>query len=223
MHLEKKQELLKQSVMANCNTCKGFGCVDCARQVEIINIYSLASIPIAYWDYTMSGFNGDKVFFDILKSYVANIKGLYLEGKSLVFAGRHGVGKTFGAITLLKIALKNDLMGYYTTMNEIIDVALSKDSGKYNFKHILLETDLLVIDEMDSRFIPSSDLGKEIFGSNLESIVRTRFQNKLPIIFCTNNSSLKEVFDGTFEQTFSSLFSNKNIITIPVGGIDLRK
>jgi DNA replication protein DnaC len=134
--------------------------------------------------------------------------------------GVHGLGKTFGACEILKGAMAKKYTCKYTTMSEIVDMIISKD---YEFKTHLLHSDFLVIDEFDSRYIPTSDRGKDVFGSNLENIIRTRFQNDMPIIFCTNNTNgMQEIFDDTFQQTFKSLFAESNLISISVGGTDLR-
>lgn len=219
MRVIKKAELARKIVKDACPICRGHGCKNCVQAVERINAFSGACIPIAYWDYDFQTFRGDDHFKVHLESYIKSLDKLYIEGKSLALIGRHGVGKTFGACEILKAAIALKYNTKYTTMSEIVDMILSKN---YDFKLSLLHSDFLVIDEFDSRYIPTSDRGKETFGANLENIIRTRFQNKLPIIFCTNNSSLNDVFDDTFEQTFDSLFSKSNLTVISVGGVDLR-
>lgn len=219
MRVTKKAELARKLIKDNCQTCRGFGCKDCMQKIERINAFSAACIPVAYWDYNLKTFGGDDNFRKHIENYIKDLNKLYADGKSLALVGRHGVGKTFGACEILKAAVLQKYVAKYTTMSEIVDIILSKD---YEFKVSLLHSDVLVIDEFDSRYIPTSDRGKETFGANLENIIRTRFQNKLPIIFCTNNSSLNEVFDDTFKQTFDSLFSESNLTVIAVGGIDLR-
>lgn len=218
----KKQLAIRKAIMDACNTCVGHGCRDCAFQVEIVNKLANAEIPAAYWDYTLDSFKGNTGFKDKIIELTNIIENLYTDGKSFSFTGKYGVGKTFGACMLLRAALLKGYTAKYTTMNEIIDMVLAKED-RFEFKQALLLADFVVIDELDSRYIPTTDRGKEMFGTNLEYIIRSRLQNKLPIIFCTNNSRISEVFDGAFEQTFSSLFSKSNITEISVGGVDLRK
>ena len=205
--------------MNACPTCKGNGCRDCIRKVEKINAYSAACIPVAYWGYNLQSFQGDANFKGFVENLTKTVEAVYNEGNSYAFVGRHGVGKTFGACEVLKAAITHGYTAKYTTMSEIVDLIISKD---IEFKMALLHSDFLVIDEFDSRFIPTTDRGKETFGANLENIIRTRFQNRMPIIFCTNNSSINDVFDDTFKQTFNSLFAESNITSVAVGGIDLR-
>ena len=222
MQAEKKQLIARKAIMDACQTCKGQGCRDCAARVESINAWSTAGIPVSYWDYSLQTFAGDLDFKRRVESMANNIDKLYTIGKSFAFIGVHGVGKTFGACEVLKAALTKNYTVRYTTMNEIVDMVTAKED-RYEFKQGLLLADFIVLDEFDSRYIPTTDRGKEMFGTNLEYIIRTRLQNKLPIIFCTNNTSgLSDVFDGAFEMTFSSLFSKSNIIDIVAGGGDLR-
>jgi DNA replication protein DnaC len=220
--LDRKREIAKKSLMDSCNTCKGLGCRECAASVERINVLAKANIPAAYWNYSLSTFNGNPIFKAQIEELVQNIESMYNSGKSIVFTGPHGIGKTFGGIEILKAAMAQKMDVFYTTMNEVIDSVLSKE-GRYGFKQMMISSAYLMLDEVDSRFVPTSDLGKDVFGANIENIIRCRLQNNLPMIICSNNSSLLNVFDGSFKQTFNSLFSSRSFTYIPVGGVDLRK
>lgn len=221
MQIEKKQQAAKKAIMDACLTCRGYGCRDCASKVECINVWSKAGIPVSYWSYDMQTFKGDNTIKTRIENCIKTIDLLYTDGRSFAFSGKYGTGKTFSACEIIKTALRKGYTCKYTTMSEIVDMVVSKEE-RYEFKQWLLLADFLVIDEFDSRHIPTSDRGKEVFGANLENVIRTRFQNKLPIFFCTNNASLDDVFDGTFQQTFSSLFADSNLIQVPFGGVDLR-
>lgn len=221
MQIQRKTEAAKKEIMNACATCFGNGCRECASKVECINAWSKAGIPVAYWHYDMQTFKGDNAFRLRLIELVNTIEKVYADGKSIAMTGKYGVGKTFGACELLKTFILRGYTAKYTTMSEIVDMVLAKDD-RYVFKMALLQSDIICIDEFDSRYVPTTERGKDMFGANLENIIRTRFQNKLPILFCTNNSSLDDVFDGTFQQTFSSLFAESNLINLPVGGVDLR-
>jgi DNA replication protein DnaC len=220
MKIKKRQEIVKQNIKDNCLSCFGNGCKECAAKLEKINLWSKAGIPPLYWDFSLQTFNGDVNFKEKIKEYINNLDQIYINGKSYSFVGRFGVGKTWGANEILKAASVKGYTSKYTTMAEIISILLSNEG--YNFKNEILDADFLCVDEIDTRFLPNSDLGKEMFGSNIENIIRTRFQHKLPIFFCSNNTSLKELFDGLFGQALDSLFT-QSLIEIPVGGIDLRK
>lgn len=221
MQATKKQELVKKEIMNACTSCRGHGCKTCAAKVERINLLANAGIPVKYWQYELDTFPGDENFKAYLTSILTKINELYKGGMSIALTGKYGVGKTFGACSILKKALTNGYTCKYTTISEIINMVFAKTES-FDFKYALLNVDFLCIDEFDARFIPTADRGKEVFGVNLEDVIRTRLQNELPIIFCTNNSHLSEVFDGTFGLAFNSLFSDSNVKHIAVGGVDLR-
>lgn len=221
MQIQRKIEAAKKAIMSACQTCKGFGCRDCVKKVECINVWANAGIPNTYWTLSLHSFPGDPAYKARLEALLKTPDDMYNDGKLYAFTGKYGVGKTFGACEVLKTVISRGFVGRYTTMSEVVDMVMSKEE-RFDFKQALLLSDFIVIDEFDSRYIPATDRGKDVFGSTLENIIRTRLQHKLPTIFCTNNASIDDVFDGTFEQTFASLFSAKNVVNIPVGGVDLR-
>lgn len=223
MRVIRKAELARQVIKDACLTCKGYGCKDCSLKIEHINGLVRAAIPNEYWNYSLDTFNGHPTFIETIVKYSKNIDKLYVDGTSLMFSGKFGVGKTFGAIYLLKAAINSSYSSRYTTMNEIIEMAISKAEEKFAFRQTLLNIDFCVIDEVSTRFISSSSNAQELFGSNLEYIIRTRFQNKLPTIICTNDLDTKDIFGGAFEEVFSSIFSHNNLVIVPVAGQDLRK
>ncbi len=220
--VQKKYEIAKKAIMDNCNTCHGHGCRHCISDIEKINNWTNASIPVLYWDYTLDTFNGDTNFKEVIKQLISTVDKLYADGSVLIFNGKYGVGKTWAGTELLKTAISKKYTAKYTSMSEIVNILLSKDVDKYIFNQKLLYSDLIFIDEVDSRFMPNTENGMNIFGTMMENIIRTRLQNRLPLILSTNNSNINEIFDGIFGQTFNSLFASKNIMHIPVGGIDLR-
>ena len=84
----------------------------------------------------------------------------------------------------------------------------------------LLEADFLAIDEFDSRHM-GSDAASELYGRILENVFRTRVQNKLPIIMCTNSPNVIESFSGSLKQSIESLMNYTE--TVPIIGKDFRK
>lgn len=218
----KKRELVKKSIMDSCPTCVGQGCRECASKLERINKWASVGIPVAYWNYSINTFSGDEHFKAKIVDMAENIDEVYADGKSYAFVGKFGIGKTFGATYLLKAAINSGYTCKYTTMNEIIEVALSKDQDKYSFRYDILNADFCVIDEMSNRFISASSNAQELFGSNLEYLIRSRLQNNLPTFFCTNDIEITDTFGGNFEGVFSSLFSGSNLEVVHIAGQDLR-
>ena len=194
-------------------------------KAECFNVWYSAGIPIAYWSLTRKTFPGHESVLNWLKQ-MEDINKVYADGKSFSLnSNACGLGKTFAACEVLKTAIMAGYSTKYTTMPEIIDFTTTKEE-RHAFKATLLYSDFIVIDEFDRRFLPTSEHGKEMFGSTLENIIRSRFQNKLPIIFCSNETGGKfgidSVFDGTFGMTFGSLFSASNVVNVPIFGVDLR-
>jgi hypothetical protein len=62
----------------------------------------------------------------------------------------------------------------------------------------------------------------ELYGSQLETVLRSRMQNKLPTIMCSNAIDIGLVFGGQFKKSFQSLWS-QFVKTIAAGGPDARK
>src|SRR6266702_8321354 len=111
MQIAKKQTIAKQEIMRQCQTCKGYGCKDCANKVERINIMANAGIPVRYWSYSLETFIGDEEYKRKLTQQINDIGKLYTEGTNIIFTGSIGVGKTFGACELLKSNLFNGMTG----------------------------------------------------------------------------------------------------------------
>jgi DNA replication protein DnaC len=188
--------------------------------VIAFNRYYEANIPIAYWDLEMSKFEGPKELFNVYKNVVENMSFVYNEGKSICLAGNNGVGKTMTSANILKIASQKNYSATYTTLSDIVSVLIeSPYESKFHARRELIMSDFLVLDELDPRWV--SDNGSDLFGRTLESIFRTRHQNKLPTIFCTNSPNPIEAFTGAIKQSIDSLMSGVKII--PVFGKDYRK
>jgi DNA replication protein DnaC len=221
MRIVKKQEAVRKAIIDSCKLCSGNGCRNCANKVEHINKLASAGIPALYWNLSMQTFAGNEMLKKKIANYVNTIDDIYIAGKVLVFMGGMGTGKTFGGIEILKAATNKNYTILYTTFTEIIDMLLSKTENLI-FKNLLLATDYVMIDELDTRYMSSSERAREIYGANLEYIIRTRMQNGLPMIFCTNNSDL-DLFDGIFGEALGSLLSQKHVEITPVGGLDLRQ
>jgi len=120
----------------------------------------------------------------------------------------------------LKIALTNSYSGLYTTMIEIINKIINERDSDFADK--ISNKDFVVIDEFDSRWIFPSEKSEQMFSSNMEYILRTRFQSGLPTIICSNTSNIDEVLKGYHSKAFSSLKAKYADVIYCPGG-DLRK
>jgi len=188
-----------------------------------INRYAESNIPIEYWSLKMErDFHGDPRLLTKYNEYIADLKASYINGVSICFAGGHGVGKTMTATCILKKASQKGFSCLYSTLSDIVNV-LTQGVGedRYLARRELAMVDFLVIDEFDSRFMPSENAA-DLYARSLEGVFRTRSQNKQPTIMCTNSPNIIEKFQGTLRQSIESLI--KGYLKIfPVLGEDFRK
>jgi hypothetical protein len=66
-----------------------------------------------------------------------------------------------------------------------------------------------------------SDNAADLFGRILEPTLRSRIQNNLPLIFCTNSPDVTQSFTGPLRSSIKSLMQRMTVV--PVLGEDYRK
>lgn len=194
-----------------------------AIKLTAINRYAESNIPIEYWGLRMDrDFVGDARLKQRFDEYVLDLKASYVDGTSICFAGGHGLGKTMTATCILKKACQKGYFCLYTNLSDIVSI-LTSGSGEDKFlaRRELVLVDFLVIDEFDSRFMPSENAA-DLYARSLESVFRTRSQNKLPTLMCTNSPNVVESFSGQLKASISSLMSGY-LKVFPVFGEDVRK
>jgi len=186
------------------------------------NKYSEANIPIEYWNLNMNDeFKGDKRLFELYSSYTSDLKKSFLEAKSFCLAGSHGLGKTMTVCCILKECIHKNYDVLYTTLSDVVNVLTSASTEeKFFARRELCLADFLAIDEFDSRFI-ASDNAADLYARTLESIFRTRSQNKLPTLMSTNSPNIVESFNGPLKDSIKSLVSGY-LTMFPVFGKDFR-
>lgn len=198
---------------------------DGAKLLEVIHRYASANIPVDYWFREMDKFEGDDSLVRSYKEMTASIKKSYDDGKNYCFAGAHGRGKTMTACCMLKRVVETGKYNaLYVNLTDIVNLMASYSSEDREVKSaarkLLLSVDFLVIDEFDSRFM-GTDNATDLFGRMLEPVLRSRIQNKLPTIFCTNNTEPDSLFNGALKQSFKSLM--QRVKTVNILGTDFRK
>lgn len=194
-----------------------------AVKLTAINRYSESNIPIEYWSLKMErDFVGDARLKQKYDDYVADLNASYISGTSVCFAGGHGLGKTMTATCILKKACQKGYSCLYTNLSDIVSVLTSgSNEDKFLARRELALVDFLVIDEFDSRFMPSENAA-DLYARSLESVFRTRSQNKLPTLMCSNSPNPVESFNGSLKASISSLMSGY-LKVFPVMGEDIRK
>lgn len=166
-------------------------------------------------------FTGDGVLLKYYNDLTADLAATYRQGPALCFAGPHGTGKTFCCTSVLKRALEKGYTGLYVTLTDIINFLVNDPQHAVAVRQELLTVDFLVIDEFDPRHIASTEKAADLYGRVLEDIFRTRVQNSLPILMCTNSLKAVESFRGALRTSIESLF---NYLTeVSILGKDMRK
>jgi DNA replication protein DnaC len=217
----KKLESIKNRIRESCQ-CKGRGCSICASKIERLTRYARAGIPVRYWDLAFKDFQGDPNFGNFIRTIMSDIEGFYDKGESLAFIGNLGTGKSYAACCILKMGLVNDYSGLYVQMAEIVNNTLSPKVDSAEYLEKLINVDILVIDEFDPRWVFPSEKVEKMFGTTLEYILRTRFQNSMPTVLCSNANDIDKVLSNDFARAFSSLRSMYMKVVL-VAGKDFRK
>jgi hypothetical protein len=188
-----------------------------------INRYAESNIPIEYWNLKMEkDFHGNENLLNKYMEYTSDLKSSYLNGSSICFAGGHGLGKTFTITSILKKASNKGFSCLYTTLSDIVNVLTSASAeDKFLSRRELTLVDFLAIDEFDSRFM-QNDNAADLYARTLENIFRTRSQNKLPTLMCTNSPNVVESFNGPLKASIDSLMKGY-LKVFPVFGEDYRK
>ncbi|CAB4196522.1 DnaC DNA replication protein [uncultured Caudovirales phage] len=188
-----------------------------------INRYAESNIPIEYWSLKMErDFKGDPRLLVKYNEYISDLKSSYLNGTSICFAGPHGVGKSFCVTSILKKACQKGFSTLYSDLSSIVNVlTMASSEDKFLARRELTLVDFLVIDEFDSRFMPS-DNAADLYARSLESVFRTRSQNKLPTLMCTNSPNVVESFNGPLKSSIDSLMKGYLKMFV-VTGDDFRK
>jgi DNA replication protein DnaC len=215
----KKLSYLKSKIKNDCSCSNG--CRKCSIKIRRVDKYAVAKIPVDYWELSFkNNFKGDGNFGSFVMAQIKDVAGIYERGDSFSFVGNLGTGKTFAATSILKMALLKGFSAKYYNMDQVIRDAISPDSKE--FLEEITNIDFICIDEYDSRWVFPSEKSEQLFGQTMESILRSRFQNGMPTIICSNTSDLKTVLSGDFARATESLFS-KYMRILYVAGKDFRR
>lgn len=196
-------------------------CPACRTNTLRYQRYAQANIPVLYWNLEMEkDFVGDPILKEKYLEITQDLRKTYNRGLVVNFAGLYGRGKSLTVCNILKRVVEKSMSGLYVTLSDIVHTMLNGDfADKAAARKELLTVDFLAIDEFDPRYM-ANDKAAELFGKILEEIFRTRSQNVLPIMMCTNSPKVVESFSGPFRDSLDSLFSI--VTTVPVLGKDQR-
>lgn len=213
-----KLETEKRKLIKECKSCLGSGCGKCTTRCMRLDQMYEAEIPVDYWNRKLKDFHGDERFKRKVQEYIVNIDENFSNGKSLRFIGHRGTGKTLAACSILKGAIIKNYMVFFITLADAVSKLISPEG--WILREKLKRYDFMVLDEVDQRFFPS-EASKSLYGNHYENIIRTRFQNRLPIIICTNSENTDDIFAGEFKISSKSLEA-QFIENVNVYGRDVR-
>jgi len=223
---ESKINLHKDEIVSKCPACGGKDknvprCEKCALEFKIIDRYVQANIPVDFWERDMLKFEGDAKLLRLYKQISDDFLTYYRSGKSTMLVGQHGVGKTFYACSVLKLASLKGYGSLYTTLGDAVNVLVYGNSEtKFQARKELMMVSFLVLDEFDSRFIGNENAA-DLFGRILESIIRIRLQNCMPTILISNDKDPTKALGTNLGASIASLI-NGYVKKIPVIGPDFR-
>jgi DNA replication protein DnaC len=225
---QRKISFALEQTIRECDVCSKNGakldnaCDKCRNINAVLRRYIEANIPVMYWRIDMKKhFKGEKYVMDKYSEIVSDLSKCYNDGLCICFSGTHGVGKTLITTNILKRAVEKGFNSIYVTLSDVVENIISfTHEQRMTARQKLLEADFLAIDEFDSRHM-GTDAASDLYGRILENVFRTRVQNKLPIIMCTNSPNVIESFSGSLKQSIESLMNYTE--TIPIIGKDFRK
>lgn len=129
---------------------------------------------------------------------------------------------TLATTCILKKSVQKGYTALYTTFSDIVNVLTQAPiEDKFLAQRELAMVDYLAIDEVDSRFILSGNAA-DLYAKSLEGVFRTRSQNKLPTLMCTNSPNVLESFNGSLKASMESLMKGY-LEVFPVFGSDYRR
>ena len=221
METNKYKKYYDETVGA-CKKCnpKGFlpvkgGFVSCECLIKYHWMKELhdSHLPRLYWNKKVCDFEGDKKAVDIVHEYMTNLESNLSKGLGLYLQGTHGIGKTLLASYILKQGLKigkQSKFYYYTDMLNVFSDSWKDDEAKQEIETDIMQSDLLVID----------DLGKEIIGksnfsiTSLDSVLRKRVGNLKSIILTSNLDKLdvKDVYGKAIIDLFNESLKEVHVI-----------
>lgn len=140
-------------------------------------------------------------------------------GRGLLLCGENGVGKTFAACHILRIAAQQGHTVAYLTAHDYLvtsrSIALGETDRRTWFSRFC-DADFMVIDELGKERTPTADRAVLPY---LDGLMRRRRSGFMPTVFCTN-LTLSEIVERYGDSFWSAIQDRMKVLVFRPG--DLR-
>lgn len=130
---------------------------------------------------------GTRIAYEAARDYAENFATYLRCGKSLIFLGDVGRGKTHLAAAILQEVLRQGFNGIFVVvielLNEIRDTYERSDKTEGDLLQLVKEVDLLVLDDL-----AAAERFTEWEKAKLYEIINARYEDEKPIIITTNRT-----------------------------------
>jgi len=184
----------KIDIIDKCQFCHGvdFEC-SCYRDYNLEVLKVKANIPMKYRKATLYHIKSPDCKKQVINigNYIKKINEFRKKGVGLYLWGIEGTAKTYLACVVLVCALKNNYSAYFTTMDDIMDIAVKPKFGKFDeynsFQDTVYKSEFLCIDDIGFSYKPARDEIPYV-DSLFFKLIRHRTSNMLPILFTSQKS-----------------------------------
>jgi DNA replication protein DnaC len=208
--------------LKKCKECNGLdkNCSCYERFKFKVEAYK-ACIPKAFWNIPQHCIpNGDKKSSRYaIHLYVDNLSKVFSKGYSLFLWGSNGSGKSTCGCYVLKHAIESRRTVYYTTTTDLDKNLKAGFNNRevFNRLQFMLTSDLIFFDEIGKE---NFNLKRTWFTSEIERILKHRYDNNKPTLIATNLG--QKSFEDLYGPTIKSMISGK-YKTVLFPACDFRK
>jgi len=221
--------ILKERYCDSCPICKGKrviergnGTIKCSCLYKFNDAYALAHahIPVAFRELTRKDIDENFIqenyeHFHRVQLYTQQLEKALKTGFGLFIQGTNGSGKSFLASLILKHAIKKGYSGYFILMTDLVNAAfesLHDTTVRNDLEKLIIQTDFLVIDEIDKGFQDQNE--------NVQKILLPLFKKrcdyfKKPLIVTSN--TIKKDIGQTVGKTIAEMFTARLTEIIFIG------